>query len=197
MITVVIPYKGEEAQLSALLVSLQPQLHPDDDIYIIDKTPERSGLKIASLYGTTRCIIFVDTNNSFDREQAENAGFENCVQNKQEGALVLSPNLMISQTFVSNLKKAIRMKGELHHIIIPKLVSLPYPKMSSEFIWFALPTQELKTVGLSPEMDNCFYIDEFGISDKLFYAGKMVRVGQFDNESVYIFPYKSTNPDIS
>lgn len=106
MITAIIPYHGIPHNLSSLLVNLQPQLHPSDDIYIIDSSPDKSGVEIARIYGTTRCYVFVEVS---DREglQAVKYGYESMRDNNQSGALVIPSNALISATFIQNLKKAI------------------------------------------------------------------------------------------
>lgn len=106
MITVTIPYNGTPHHLSSLLVNLQPQLHPSDDIYIIDSSPDRSGVEIARIYGTTRCYVFVEVS---DRKglEAVTYGYESMRDNNQSGSLVIPPNVLISATFIQNLKKAI------------------------------------------------------------------------------------------
>lgn len=178
MITVVIPYTGNKVGLATLLVQLQPQLHTDDDIYIVDSTPERSGVEIARLYGSTRCYIFVEVG-KYDSYQAIGFGMQNCKENGQKGFLVMSSRLVISQTFIANLKKAIK-KG--FKVISPTVIETPYHQMPQNFQWYNPSTTEVTHVStFSP---FCYYQD--------LGNDEMEGWGGLGNETAVVLPYKES-----
>lgn len=181
MITCVIPYTGNEKGLTALLVTLQPQLHPDDDIYIIDSSPNRSGLGVVALYGTTRSFIFVEVGD-YDNDQKLQFGIQSAMENKQKGVLVLDESSFISQTFIGNLKKAIKLMEETKfNILAPTIKNLPYPKMDSDFRFFNSPTVKLTPSEVT--FLSCYYFN----TD---IAGDEPILGVFENEIAVVLPYK-------
>lgn len=113
--------------LAVLLAQLQPQLHPSDDIYIIDSSREKNGLKVAALYGTTRSYIFVEPTKY---ENALQYGLQSMVENTQEASLFLREDAFISSTFVANMKKTL---DSPYQIISPRVYQNPYPKMDPNF----------------------------------------------------------------
>lgn len=130
MITVTIPYEGNKMGLAQLLVSLQPQLHPDDDIYIVDFSQDKSALQIAKLYGSTRCYIMVEpTDKTFI--EALGFGLQSMKENKQKGVLILETELVIPTTFIANLKKSIKADYELFLLDISDST-----EMDPNFKWF-------------------------------------------------------------
>lgn len=129
MITVAIEYTGSP-NFPVLLVQLQPQLHPDDDIYIVDKTPDRSALKICELYGSTRCYIFVEVSRGID---VKTAGEQSARENRQISTIVLNENAVISATLIHNIKRSFRNSEQTRH---PEILETPYPKMPANFSWY-------------------------------------------------------------
>lgn len=127
MLTVTIAYKSNPLNLAVLLAQLQPQLHPDDDIYIIDSSPKKDALKLAALYGTTRCYIFVEPTKY---ENSLQYGIQSMVDNNQEAMLFLREDCFISSTFIANIKKTIDSPFQ---IISPRVYHNPYAKMDSNF----------------------------------------------------------------
>lgn len=124
-------------------MSLQPQLHPDDDIYLIDSSRDRSGVKIANLYGTSRCYIFVEVGDySFDK--SVEFGKQSAKENKQI-PLVLFENSVISATFIQNYKRSIR-RGDGEK---PAFLKTPYPKIPPDFQWYC-PSLKDEVVVLLP-----------------------------------------------
>ncbi len=137
MLTVVIPFKSNPTNLAVLLAQLQPQLNPDDDIYILDSSSDRSALKLAALYGTTRSYIFVEIG---PYGKALEAGLESMADNNQHALLFLNENCFISSTFVANMKKAI---DSPYQIVSPRVYRNPYHKMDSNFKLYNSPIREL------------------------------------------------------
>jgi hypothetical protein len=192
MITAVIPYTGNREGLTALLVGLQPQLTTNDDIYIIDSSADRSGLKIAALYATTRSFVFVEVAKpGLDLDTAENAGIQSMAENKQEGVLILSENTVISQTFIANLKKA-TTRG-IFDVLIPKIIQTPYFKMDSNFQWFNPPTTEVKDMDPKEMVGGCYYINKNGLAIMDGTVKSPISIGRFENETVIILPYKASS----
>jgi hypothetical protein len=130
MLTCVIPFKSDPINLAVLLCQLQPQLHESDDIYIIDTSPDHLALKIATIYGTTRCYIFVEPTTY---ENSLKFGIQSMVENKQEALLFLSEDCFISSTFILNMKKLIKSGYEISS---PVVYENPYHKMDTNFKFF-------------------------------------------------------------
>lgn len=178
--TIIIPYTGKKHGLSQLLVSLQPQLHPDDDIYIIDMTPDRSGLEIATLYGSSRCFIFVEPA-KVDMDTAIKYGIENMKQNKQEGAIILTERCVISNTFVSNMKKAAKTCN--HCTLFPLHLDMVHGSMDTNFGWYGVTqTQIDDSVNPKEVTDQCRYIRNDSDGHIVHSAG-LVR-----NETIAVLP---------
>ena len=151
MVTVVIPFVKDPINFAVLLATLQPQLHPDDDIYIIDTSPDKLALKIATLYGTTRCYIFVEP---APYEKSLQYGIQSMVENKQKGLIFLGEDCFISSTFIFNMKKLIDSNYE---IASPRVYENPYHKMDPNFKYYNPTKEELtKSDNFS---SHCFFIN--------------------------------------
>lgn len=176
--TVFIHYQGSP-NFPVLLVQLQPQLSEDDDIYIVDSSPNREGLRLAKLYGSTRCYIFVEVG-KYDWKDAWEFALQNMKENKQEGLLHLSEDLVISSTFISNMKKAAKSEFK---IIYPIIWGIPYSKFPPDFRWYnsPKPVVNAKLNGISI---TCFYQK----------AESGEKIGLLDSETVVLIP---TNPEDS
>lgn len=179
--TTIIIYSGNKMGLAQLLVSLQPQLHPDDDIYIV--SPDESAKKIAMMYGSTRCYIFVEISQKKGRA-AIKLGLESMKDNKQEGALIISDRCVISTTFVKNLKKAAAKPD--FGMLVPQ-VSETKTMLDQNFKWFnPVTTNVVELDGESLLNDACIYIKENEIGDKDLGMNYLqdIHVGYFGNELV-------------
>jgi hypothetical protein len=184
MITVIIPYMGNKVGLTQLLVSLQPQLHPDDDIYVVDSSLDRSAVKLVKAYGANRCYIFVEVTDKIGRDAIQ-YGLQSMKENKQDGALILAENSVISSTFIANLKKAAAHKE--WGILIPAVSEVIDGIMDANFKWFCPPTTEIKLVNENEEKLSraALYIKASEINDDFtmdYYRD--LRVGRFENEMV-------------
>lgn len=147
-----IPFVKDPINFAVLLATLQPQLHPDDDIYVIDTSKEKLALKIAAIYGTTRCYIFVET---AKYEDSLKFALQSMAENKQQGLIFLSEDCFISSTFILNMKKLIKSHYE---IVSPRVYQNPYHKMDNNFKYYN-PTAEK----ISPAEDfskQCFFIND-------------------------------------
>lgn len=182
--TILIHYTGSR-NLSVLLSLIQPQLSSKDDIYLVDTTPDRSGVKIAALYGSTRCYIFVEVG-KYTYEQAIGFGAQSAVENKQDGMLVINENAFISQTFIANLKKAVQL-GSIFTMISPAVIRLPYLKMDPNFKLFNPPTTRVE-IDYAPSI-FCCYLNSDTIHNK---PNIIPKIGLFTNETVLILPYTSS-----
>lgn len=185
--TVIIPYTGNQPGLAQLLVSLQPQLHPDDDIYIIDMSKEKSAKTIALWYGSTRCYIFVEPTDK-PWVQSIEYGLESMRQNKQNGALIISPQCVVSTTFIANLKKATQTGYDLLYPDTHELFHGQDTRMDSEFKWFGKPMPEIREIKNEEEFKE--------LSNAVYYMtatpSRLVRTGLFVNEMVVILPDTKT-----
>lgn len=190
--TVIILYSGNKVGLAQLLVSLQPQLHPNDDIYIVDNTEDVSAKKIAMMYGSTRCYIFVEPSKAKGRA-AIKLGLQSMKENKQEGALIISDRCVISCTFITNLKKA-----AMHDdwgMLLPQ-VSETKTMLDQNFKWFNPPTTVVAKLDTNSLLhDACLYVKsrEIGNKDLGMNYLQDISVGYFGNELVGVLPeYKDT-----
>lgn len=157
MITCLIYFKGNTTNLAVLLTALQPQLSTDDDIYIIDASGKGIAPKIATMYGTTRNYIFVETTS---HPNFLEYGIQSMVDNKQEALLYLDENCFISSTFIANMKKTIKSEYE---IISPQVFENPYYKMDSNFTFYNPPNLVLKEC--SEFNHKCFLLTRDGTKD--------------------------------
>lgn len=162
--TTLIHYKGSP-NLPVLLTQLQPQLSENDDIYIVDSTPTRNALKIAKLYGSTRCYTFVEVGD-YTQDQAVEFARQSAIENKQSGLLVINENAIISSTFIGNLKRTFDLNFST---IQPQILKTIYPQMPAEFKWYNPPTQSVMVTQVQSKV--CFYeklknpgIDKFVLS---------------------------------
>lgn len=169
MVTVCLKYKDNLVNFAVLLSQIQPQLTTGDDIYIIDSSPTRDALKIATMYGTTRSYIFVEPT------QIENSlefGLQSMAENKQEATIFLNDNCFVSSTFIANMKKAI---GSGYEIVSPRVKENLGYKMDNDFQFYH------KTTPVLTSQDdfncNCHMIVNSEDNDK--YA-------QLDNEFVIL-----------
>lgn len=172
--TVFLHYTGSP-NFRVIITQIQPQLSPDDDIYVVDSSPNREGFRLAKLYGSTRCYIFVEVG-KYTYEEALGFGIENQLENNQEGILVLSENAVISSTFIGNVKRVLKMGIQT---ACPIVEEIPYPQFPSHFRWYNPPVNKL--------VDG-------KISSKVFLMsnphGK--KIGVFAEETVVLLP---TNPE--
>ena len=167
MVTVCLKYKNNLTNFAVLLSQIQPQLSSLDDIYIIDSSPTRDALKIATMYGTTRSYIFVEPSKI---ENSLEYGLQSMAENKQEATIFLNDNCFVSSTFIANMKKAI---GSGYEIISPRVKENLGYKMDNDFQFYNKTTPILK-----PKDDfncSCYMIISSEDNDK--YA-------ELDNELV-------------
>lgn len=181
IMTIIIPYKGEQMGLCQLLVSLQPQLHPDDDIYILDLSRTKTAKELVLKYGSTRCYIMVEPTDK-PISDAVKFGLQSMKENKQEGALLLLPNSVVSTTFIANLKRA--ASHDDWDVLVPR-VSF-HERMDANFTWFCPPTTTITRIPKDePISDAAVYMKARKI-DKDFSLDFLqnVAVGKFSNELV-------------
>lgn len=149
--TISIFHQNNTVGLATLLVSLQSQLAPEDDIYIADVSSDRSGLRIANLYGSTKCYIFVEVG-QYTKEESIKFATQSMLENKQGGLLVINENVVISTTFISNLKRASKLTL---NTIVPDAIITPWPKLPTEFKWHNSSTVLLKDTTVF--LDSCYF----------------------------------------
>lgn len=183
MTTVIIPYTGNKHGLSQLLVALQPQLHPDDDIYIVDMTKDLSGVKIAALYGSSRCHIFVETAPTIETKEAISRGLENMKQNEQESALVITDRCVITNTFVANMKKALKVCN--HCTLVPAFLDTPYEKMDANFNWYG--SSQAKVVDADP-FEHTLILSQCKLIRNLPEDEGEHSLGVVENETIVVLP---------
>lgn len=169
MITVVIAFRENVLNFVALLTQLQPLLHKDDDIYVVDSSPNRDALRIVAMYGTTRCYIFVEPT----KEDALGCGIQSMVENDQKALLFLDEGCFISSTLIANLKKIV---GEYQNV--SPLVNInPYYKMDTNYKHYNSPNDLVEAKGFSKK---CF----------LMSRNYKKRYGLLKNEYVTVNKFK-------
>lgn len=171
--TIFIQVKDNPQNFAILLVQLQPLLSESDDIYIVDSSPNREAVRLSKLYGSTRCYIFVEVGN-YTWEKAYTFAWQNMMENSQEGILCISEDAVISQTFISNMKKA----AKLGKVICPMILETPYPQLPNNFKWYNPPVKQLKP-GVTTSL-SCFYKSADAKQDKI--------VGILEEEIVVVLP---------
>lgn len=185
MITAILPYTGNKIGFVQLLVSLQPQLHPDDDIYVIDSTKEHSSLSLVKAYGSSRCYIFVELSDKTGPD-AVSLGLQSMKENKQEGAVVLFENNIISNTFIVSLKRAMTHKD--WEALVPRTSVEIDGMIDPNFSWFCPITHEVKMVedywDIEPETP-CFCRASV-VNNKYQAIIDTKKCGRFENELVVI-----------
>jgi GT2 family glycosyltransferase len=127
-VSICVSEKEELTHFAVLLAQLQPQLAPDDDIYVVDATEDRSALKTARKFKTSRNVVLVETTPGVAPFKA---AFESALDNSQEAVLFLSPYCFISNTFIGNLKQALRNCESDQ--IIPRIQYAPYGRIDPNF----------------------------------------------------------------
>ncbi len=188
MLTVIIPYQGDKVALSQLLVAVQPQLHPDDDIYILDASEFKSARHVVERYGSTRCYIFVEPIEELEKYKY---GFQSMRENKQEGALLLPPTAVISNTFIANLKKA--AKREPFEVFM--FGTVKSDQMDPNFKWFTPPpvVSPMKLGDFSSEDDivygPCFLKDSVVPANLDVDLKEDVVAGVITSESVLVLSF--------
>lgn len=157
-----------------LLVQLQSQLSEDDDIYVV--SPDKKGVGIVKQYGSTRSTILVEVSKC-DWQKALAFAWQSMIENKQDGILCLSENLIISSTFIANLKRAIKSDFD---ILSPHIIFNPYNHFPNEFRWYNHPA----TAEEGKAYHECMYIKNGKSHDSIntgIFAEKVVLLTNTPN----------------
>jgi glycosyltransferase involved in cell wall biosynthesis len=152
--------------LEVTLSSVQPQLSTKDEIVVIDRSPDRSGLQIAKKYGSNRCLIYVEVGN-LSNEECARLFEEYVIDKKQDGRLTLK-NVLLSQTFIPNLKKAMSLSGA--SVLFPQVLA-SNERLDPNFDYYQTPTKPehmSNTYTRSPGLSRCFFIRNFGEGSAMF-----------------------------
>lgn len=171
--TVFIYFSKNPINFAQLLVSLQRQLNESDDIYVVDSSSDREGFRLAKLYGSTRSFIFIEVGD-YTYKQAWNFGRQNQLENKQDGFLAISEDAVISDTFISNVRRVIKMGVS---VACPLIHEAPYPLFPNSFSWY------------NPVVKN---LVDGEISDKVFLLSDGGKAGVFAEEIVVLLPNPSS-----
>lgn len=114
-----------------MLVNLQPQLSASDDIYIVDTTPDREGLKTAQKYKTSKSMVFVDIGLATP-EEAITLFMKSARKNNQPGFLAMH-HCLVSQTFITSIRLA--SDKSQYGILVPKVLPVGDGKIDPNFKW--------------------------------------------------------------
>lgn len=127
-----------------LLVQLQMQLSPSDDIYVVG---DKQTVETVKRYGSSRSYIFVEVGD-YSFSEAVKFAKQNMIENKQEGLLVIDENCIISATLIQSMKRCERdlLKYQVFCPIITQ--------MSPNFRWFAHPLEIDPVSEIDP---RCYY----------------------------------------
>jgi len=142
----VLIYHTNSRNFPVLFTQLQPQLATSDDIYVVGR---HDALPIVKQYGSSRCFVFVEVGD-YSKEEAIKFAFDNMKQNKQKGLLVIDERCVISQTFIANFKKAIKLFPE--SCLSPNTIH----KMTSNFKWYNPSTKKSYIVLRNDK--ECYYL---------------------------------------
>lgn len=170
--TVFIHYTNNPINFAQLLVSLQRQLKGNDDIYIVDSSKNREGFRLSKLYGSTRSFIFIEVG-KYTYEEALQFGIQSQLENDQEGFVVLPENAVISDTFISNVRRVIKSGASTASPIVEEV---PYPLFPNHFTWYNSIFRKL----VSGKISNKVFV----MSSK----PKHKKVGVFAEETVLLLP---------
>lgn len=152
MVTVLLLFRKNYINFSILLSTLQSQLSPEDDIYIVDSSPDRQALTLAKVYGTTRCYIFVEPASI---EHSLEYGLQSMAENDQQALIFLDENCFISLTFIMNMKQAINSNYE---IVSPVVKQNEYEKMDNDFKFFK--SRQMSLTDAEDFNSKCFMINK-------------------------------------
>jgi len=183
--TIIYHHTGNDLALVGLLTNIQPQLSENDDIYIIDSTQDKRGVKLSALYGTSKSYIFVEVGD-YSRYDAVKYGLENMVQNDQDGALVLG-NVLVPQTFISDLKRACNHYTD-YDLFVPEIRYIIYDVMDANFKWHtpAFRTPNVEKTDFIPA--ECFYIRKNIVDGYFKHKVAKMRAGKLSDDLVCVFP---------
>ena len=205
--TVTITYYSNKIGLASLLVNLQPQLDENDHIYVVDTSPDKSGLEIVKMYGSNRAVVMCETSNPCGIYKAWNFGIQSMMENKQEGILILNDDVLLSTTFIANLKKAHKLSR--HLALVPATPSRNWvsQKLDPNFKWYSKAIQKADIATTKWLRGFVFYlkrecVEQYGNFNEKYmvwcgdteYENRIRgKIGIFKNEYVYHFGGKSFN----
>jgi hypothetical protein len=205
---VTIPYHSNQIGLSALLVNIQTQLTGDDLIYIVDTSPDRSGLKIAKMYGGNKTITFVEVG-TYTIYEAWNFGIDSMLENNQEGILILNDDVLLANTCINNLKRAHHLTDDLALVTATPSRGWISDTLDPNFNWYNTVTQPKDIIKTTWLRGFAFYlkkecietVGKFNQEYKIWFGDTdynlrlIGKIGCVSNEYIYHFANRSFNYD--
>jgi GT2 family glycosyltransferase len=214
-IVVGIPYYSNKVGLAFMMANLQPQMNEDDILYIVDDSPDKSGLEIANMYAGSRTIVLCEvTGGGKGIYNGWNFILQSMLENKKDGAYILNDDVVLSSTCISNLKKADKLTGEKYDALVTNTPNRTYAskRFDPNFKWFNLTTKidDIKDTKWMPGF--AFYlkrhaVERVGVFNTQFdvwygdteFENRLKRIGLISNEYVYHFggsSYKYKSPEV-
>jgi hypothetical protein len=152
--------------LAVTLVNIQPQLAETDDIYVMDTSFDREGWEIVKKFGSSRSLIFTEFGN-YDFDTCMKFWKQRAIKNGHNGILFLD-NVLLSTTFVSNLKRVIGSHG----VIIPEVLESK-DTLNPNFSWYGSPS-EIRPFKYQGIQDNrCRYFHLTGFREVVSFTEKV------------------------
>jgi len=214
-IVVGIPYYSNKAGLAYLLGTLQPQMDENDILYIVDDSPDKSGIEIAKMYAGSRTVVLCETTGGKGIYNGWNAILESMLEHKKDGAFILNDDVVLSQTCIANIKRADKMTDDVALITKTPTREWNSKQFDPNFTWF---NPAVKKDDIRPAQWLCgfaFYlkratVEKIGLFNTDFdvwfadtwYEKQVLNlgtIGRLHNEYIYHFggsSYKYKSPEV-
>lgn len=214
-IVVGIPYYSNRNGLAFLMANLQPQMTEDDILYIVDDSPDKSGLEIAKTFASSRTNVLCEVAGGKGIYRGWNMILQAMIDHKKDGAFIINDDVVLSTTCIGNIKRAHRLTGGAHDCLVPKTPSREWNSkvLDPNFSWwssittiddlkdvrrmagfaFYLKREAIERVGMFNTDFDVWYGDT-DMEDRL--KGK---IGMITNEYVYHYggsSYKYKSPEV-
>ncbi|MBV6446342.1 MAG: hypothetical protein IFNCLDLE_02635 [Ignavibacteriaceae bacterium] len=142
-IVVGIPYYSNRAGLAFLMANLQPQMDENDILYIVDDSPDKSGLEIAKMFASSRTLVLCDpTGGGKGIYNGWNYILQAMIDHKKDGAFIINDDVVLSMTCLSNLKRAHKITGDVYDCLVPKTPTREWNSkvLDPNFSWYSKVT---------------------------------------------------------
>lgn len=201
-IVVGIPYYSNQVGLAFLLANLQSQMSEDDILYIVDDSPDKSGVTIAQMYASSRCVVICDvTGGGKGIYHGWNYILQAMLDNKKDGALILNDDVVLAQTTIPNIKRAHGMTDDLALVTKSPTREWNSKRFDPNFKWFNKITSKDDIKPVKWMTGFCFYlkreaVEKVGLFNTDFdvwygdteYEKRLGdKIGMLTNEYIYHF----------
>lgn len=138
-IVVGIPYYSNRNGLAFLMANLQPQMTEDDILYIVDDSPDKSGLEIAKTFASSRTNVLCEVAGGKGIYRGWNMILETMIEHKKDGAFIINDDVALATTCIGNIKRAHRLTGGVYDCLVPKTPSREWNSkvLDPNFSWWS------------------------------------------------------------